>query len=323
MRVLVISTQWPTPERPQIARFVASGVERLRELGVVIETITFRGGKNPRDYALARAKVRSRLSAEPYDLVHAHYGQSAIVVPTGTRLVVSFYDNDLSRTESFSAAGWIQTLVGKRIARRAHAVILASERLSRSLPRGVNFHVVPPGIDLEVFRPSGQDDARRELGLPARGRFVLFYRASSTREDFLRAFEAVSLLRARLNIDLIALPDVPSPKISQYINACDILLATGRQADDALMAHEALACNVPVVAIDTNQASDVLARAEGCTLFSNDDPRSIADALEHSLTAPPPEHARDLVAEYAEDLVAARTREVYERVVSGARRGSD
>ncbi len=53
LRVLMISSEWPTPERPHAVPFIVRQVELLRKAGVDLRLFIFQGGKNPVRYARA------------------------------------------------------------------------------------------------------------------------------------------------------------------------------------------------------------------------------------------------------------------------------
>src|ERR1041385_7583999 len=96
MRVLMITSEWPTQEVPNSALFVAQQVKFLKQAGVVVDVFHFRGAKRPQNYVRAWWRVRQRLLRDQYDLVHAQWGQSALLaLPTRLPIVVTFRGTDL------------------------------------------------------------------------------------------------------------------------------------------------------------------------------------------------------------------------------------
>src|SRR5690242_11983004 len=50
MRVLMITSEWPTPDKPHWVPFIVRQVESLRNAGVEIDVFPFRGAKRPINY---------------------------------------------------------------------------------------------------------------------------------------------------------------------------------------------------------------------------------------------------------------------------------
>ena len=114
-------------------------------------------------------QVRARLSAQTYDLIHAQWGQSALLaLPKALPLVVTFRGSDVAVVVGsdgrYLLSGRLLRAMSRSIARIADEVIVVSESLARELPGGP-YHVIPSGLNLDLFRPIPQSDARRQLGL--------------------------------------------------------------------------------------------------------------------------------------------------------------
>ena len=74
MRVLVVTSMYPTPSRPSLGGFVRDQVEALREIdGLEIELFAFEPG-GWRRFARAGRDLRRAHGGDTFDLVHAHYG---------------------------------------------------------------------------------------------------------------------------------------------------------------------------------------------------------------------------------------------------------
>jgi len=80
LRVLIVTSEWPTPEQPELAPFIVQQVKFLRLAGMEIDVFSFRGAKNPFKYMRAWLEVQRRLRRKRYDLVHAQFGQSGLLV---------------------------------------------------------------------------------------------------------------------------------------------------------------------------------------------------------------------------------------------------
>jgi glycosyltransferase involved in cell wall biosynthesis len=221
--------------------------------------------------------------------VHAQFGQSGITaLPKRVPLVVTFRGDDLEGIigdhGQYLASGWILRSVSRAVARRADAVIVVSEHMKRYLPRSVQAHVMPSGIDLDLFRPEPRDQVRQRLGLPMNQRLVLFVgNPSLARKRFPLAQAAVERVNQTDAATLIVGWERSHREIADLMNACDALVVTSMQEGSPNSVKEALACNLPVVAVRVGDVAERLRGVAGCELCSDDRVETIAAALERVL----------------------------------------
>ena len=96
LRVLMISSEWPSAEHPGSGIFIEQQARFLRSAGVDVDVVAFRGAKDPRRYVRAWIEVQRRVRAAEYHLVHAQFGQSGLLaLPKRLPLVVTFRGSDL------------------------------------------------------------------------------------------------------------------------------------------------------------------------------------------------------------------------------------
>src|SRR3954468_16703489 len=99
MRVLVVTSMYPTPSRPGLGGFVRDQVEALTAIdGLDVELFAFEPGGAGR-YARAAARLRRTHRGGDFDLVHAHYGLSGwVALALGHRapILVTYHGTDLS-----------------------------------------------------------------------------------------------------------------------------------------------------------------------------------------------------------------------------------
>jgi glycosyltransferase involved in cell wall biosynthesis/CelD/BcsL family acetyltransferase involved in cellulose biosynthesis len=326
LRVLMITSEWPiAPGPPRTTHFIKRQADFLAAAGVQVEVFHFNGNQNPWNYARAWLRARARLRSEHYDLVHAQFGQSGLLaLPKQRPLVVTFRGSDLlgvvrdvdgGRTWQSRVLQWLSRLV----AARADAVIVVSEHMKASLPRGVAAHVVPSGLDLALFRPMPQAEARKQLGLPQDRRLVLFVgRPDKPRKRGDLARRAVEIVNRTLPTDLVVAWHVPHEQIPVYVNACDTLICTSLQEGSPNVVKEALACDVPVVSVAVGDVPERLAGVEGCEICADDRPETIAAALERSLRRGARVNGRAAVAALDERLLTETVKGIYRSALNGA-----
>jgi glycosyltransferase involved in cell wall biosynthesis len=326
MRVLMVTTEWPRVPWGT-AQFVARQAAFLRTAGVDVEVFHFRGESNPLKYGSAWLHVRRRLARERFDLVHAQFGQSALLaLPKRLPLVVTFRGCDLqgnlsTRDGHLTTAGRMLRRFCQWVARRADAVIVVSAHMRRYLHNGVPASVIPSGIDFDLFQPLPRAEARVRLGLPADERLVLFVgNPHLARKRFPLAQQAVEILKRTLPVRLVLGWDVPHQEMPYYMGACDVLVFTSRQEGSPNAVKEALACNLPIISVPVGDVVERLQNVAGCEVCADDRPETIAAALARVLARPQRCAGREAVRHLDERLLTQQVLAVYHAALNGRAR---
>ena len=325
LSVLMITSEWPR-DAGHTAHFIVRQARCLEDAGVQVEVFPFRGAKHPLNYVTAWWRVRRRLARERFDLVHAQFGQSALLaLPKQLPLVVTFRGCDLlgnlsSRDGHLTAAGRMLQRFCQWVARRADAVIVVSAHMRRYLRHGVPAHVVPSGIDFDLFRPVPRAAARVRLGLPADERLVLFVgNPHLPRKRFPLAQQAVEILSRTLPVRFVLGWGVPHAEMPYYMGACDALVFTSRQEGSPNAVKEALACNLPIVSVPVGDVVERLHGVAGCEVCADDRPETIAAALARVLARGGRIAGREAVRHLDERLITQQVLTIYRAALNGAR----
>jgi glycosyltransferase involved in cell wall biosynthesis len=322
IRVLMIVSEWPTPERPYWAPYLVRQVEFLRRAGIDVQVFPFRGGRRIRNYVRAWRQVRRRLKYEEYDLVHAQFGQSALLAwPRQIPLVITFHGCDIQGVKrpdgSMSVGGGILQRLSQLAAAGADAVILVSERMRRFIPRSVAASVIPMGLDFDQIPLVPRQVARRQLGLDPEARLVLFVgNPEEPVKRYALAREAVAALNRTMPATLVVGAGKPHAEILMLMNACDTLLVTSIQEGSPCVVKEALACNLPIVSLDVGDVPVRTRGVEGCEICADERPETIAAALERVLTRGGRSNGREAVKELDERLLTQQVINIYQSVLT-------
>jgi glycosyltransferase involved in cell wall biosynthesis len=258
VRVLVVTSLFPTPEHPERGRFVADQVESLRRIdGVEVEVFQFEPGGA--SFVSAARELRRKHGRDRFDVVHAHHGLggwTARALGSGAPLVVTFHGTDLEHkvvgrmSQALARAATLPATVSANLARR---------RLPRA-GRTQRVAVLPVGIDLDRFRPIERAEARAALGLDADGRYLLFPSDPARPE---KRHDRAAAVARETGAELLAYGHVDPERVPLYINAASAVLVTSEREGFGLAALEALACDVPVLATDVGIAPLALSGIEG------------------------------------------------------------
>lgn len=244
-----------------------------------------------------------------YDLVHANYGLTAPFALAQPRLpvVLSLWGSDLH-----GQFGWLSKLC----ASQCDATIVMSEGMARELGR--ECHVVPHGVELDLFDPRPQRDAQDELGWESDVHNVLFpYRPGREVKDYPRAKRIVEAVDGRLStrVEIRTAVGESHSRMPTFMNAADCLLMTSRREGSPNVVKEALACNLPVVSTDVGDVQERLDGVDLSTVGTSDE--ALIDALTEILRVGDRSNGREQIAALSSERMAERLSGVYRSVLDG------
>jgi D-inositol-3-phosphate glycosyltransferase len=272
---------------------------------------------------LTRGVLAAEAAREPgaYDLVHSHYwlsGQVGFLAAERWGVPLVHTAHTLAKVKNLALAGGddpepVGRLIGEE------QVVLAADRLlantddeARQLVRlyGADPHridVVPPGVDLEHFRPV--PGARVRLGLPPDALVLLFVgrlqplkapdvllRAAARLDAATRARTVVVVvggpsgngqgepaalraLAAGLGLTVRFEPPAERARLRDWYCAADVVAVPSHNESFGLVALEAQACGTPVVATDVGGLRTTVRDGVSGLLVSGHDPDAWAAAL--------------------------------------------
>ena len=321
VRVLVVTSEWATRERPEGGVFIAQQVDWIQRTGIAVDVEPFRSARNPLNYVAVRRRVRSRLRSGGYDLIHAHFGQAGLaMLGLKAPLVVTFHGSDLlgivGRRGTYTMRGRLLRRLSRFVARRAGEVIVVSQVLAQHLPAGVGYSVIPMTANPEVFRPGPRDDARRHLGLPLDRKLVLFAgRPEVATKRYALAKAVVDLVAREHRAELLTISGLPPSGVAMYMQACDALLVTSKHESGPVVVKEALACRLPVVSVDVGDVRETVAGVGGCRVTQSDTAEELGRALDQVLSEGSRLDGSDRAEVLDQAKLAAKVVTIYERLV--------
>jgi teichuronic acid biosynthesis glycosyltransferase TuaC len=324
--VLYVTNMWPDGMHPVYGIFVKRQIESLRNAGIRCDVLYVRGYQGLYVYGLAAAWffVRRRRLRKKYRLIHAHAGETALVVAPagGISKITSYCGDDVlgqARPDgSFSVASRLRRSLIRQSGRACTATITKSAEMADALPASVrrNNTVVPNGIDEQAFRPTDQRDARRELTWDHNDRIVIFVATRPheprKRLDLARAAVAEAELKVG-HIHLVVAENVTPSELPTMMNAADCLLLTSRMEGSPNAVKEALMCNLPVVSTDVGDVAELLKDVTHSAVC----PDRVADlgvALADALRSGERSNGREMRADLTQGRIAKRILEIYRSV---------
>jgi len=285
LKVLFVSSAnyngFPSP-------IVSSQRSSLQDIGIEINHFTIKK-KGFSGYIKESIRLRRFLHKLDYDILHAHYGLSALATLLARRrekLIVSFMGDDLvgsnRKDGRVTNISLLLVKVNSIIAKCFYNFsIVKSEEMSRCLTTS-KVSIIPNGVDINVFQPLNKLEARDKLGIGYNEQILIFvssiYRMEKNIELALKAVKSVS----NLALKLITVNDISQNKLLYYYNAADVLLLTSYHEGSPNVIKEAMACNCPIVSTNVGDVKWVVEDTEGCYIASFD-PEDFAEKIKLAL----------------------------------------
>ena len=328
--ILVVTNAWPSEERPAYGIFIFRQVQSAIALGQDCDVLVIRGRDSAAAYVLAALRLLAwSLRGRPrYRLVHAHGGEAAIAARFYLRapLLISYLGSDI--------LGWhtpdgrlprrqrLRAVLLRQWARLSAATITKSREMEGKLPGSVRARntVLPNGVDRDLFAPLPRTQARAELGWDARAPTVLFAANPEVRvKRFPLAQAAYEVARAHVpDLRLEIGWGIDPARMPLLMSAADCMVHTSVTEGSSNVIKEALACDLPVIAVAAGDAPELLAAVRGCAVCEAT-PEALGHALVTCVRAGARSDGRERTAWLEEGVVARRLVDLYVRL-QGARR---
>ena len=304
MHVLTLTTNADAP-------FMTQQMDALEERGVTFSTVSVAGevdadtDRSPVDYLRTIPEV-VREAGNGYDLIHAHYGLTGPMALAQLRkpVVLSLWGSDVHGPVA---------PVSRASAPFCDEVVVMSEEMRATL--GSDCRVIPDGVDLERFRPEPQSRASARVGWDDDAYNILFpYSPAREVKNYPRAERVATVVDNLLErpVRLRTVYGVDHDAVPDYMNAADALLLTSHSEGSPNSVKEALACNLPVVAVDVGDVRERLAGVDPSRVATSDEElvQGLIDVLERGERS----NGREAAREVSIDRTADRMLEVYQQV---------
>ena len=220
-------------------------------------------------------KIANELNVKEYDIIHAHWayptGYIAMLLSKKFNIpyIVTAHGSDIHTIPNESDELRKNTL---EVLENATRVIFVSEALKQQANnigyQKENYNIIYNGIDLNKFYSSYQEKDNKEnnkkvVGYIGRLELVkgadrlpqIFYEVKrmncnteflvigdgSLKKDIITKLD-------KMNIEYSYYPNMPQEKLRKFMNKCDVIIVPSRNESFCLVALEAQACGVKVVA---------------------------------------------------------------------------
>lgn len=216
-------------------------------------------------HLLEAKRLRKALSATKYDIVHAHYGVSAIVAllaRKGNRMIVSFMGDDILGSNDTDGRIKLGSLVLARInkwlAKRFYDFSIVKSKEMHEKLNVSNSEIIPNGVDCNLFEPLKKNESDKK-------QIIFVSNPERTEKNFNLAQRSVELLNDK-SIELKCLYEMEQKDLVAFYNSADALLLTSFHEGSPNVVKEAMACNCPVVSVNVGDVKELMENVDGCYL---------------------------------------------------------
>ncbi len=332
MRVLVVTNMYPTEERPYYGIFVKEHVEALERLEVEVDTAVTDTSRSRIAYFTAMPKLRAMLSRKRYDVIHVHHTYNVYQVKlaqmlsrTKAPVIITIHEGESLIPEGLrdERADWLKKLVYLKRPKRwaldlTDRVVSVNEPIPMALDYQKPYEIIPPGVNVGLFRPLDKSECRERLGIPQEVP-VLFFPA-----DPKNPFKGFSIVEESLpslpdNLQVLTGGEIAREEMPVYMNAADVVVQVSEFEASPMVVKEAMAVNVPMISTDTGDAKRIFGTTPGyyiCEKNAKDVAAKIKQALEFGGRTSG--HERFLSIGLSLEQVAQRYLKIYRELIDTA-----
>ena len=226
--------------------FVTEQGESIRALGHDVKYFLVRG-----NYLKAVGALKKKIREFKPDVVHAHFGLSAITaeLQSFVPVVTTFHNGE--------TLNWHVNLLSSLFSLRAkHVIYVAQHVRDLSYFKAKNYSIIPCGVSLEDCVLINKDEARKKLGWDLNKKYILFGGAfENLRKNYEILRQAVGRLKDERvkgleDIECIEMKGLSRAECVLRMNACDLFALPSHSEGSPQALKEAMACNCPCIATD-------------------------------------------------------------------------
>ncbi len=325
MKVLQITTNYPTKTNPIFGIFMKEQVESLEPLGVE-NTIFFSNGSESHPgrkgggaiiHLKSVFKLQWHLCTHKYDLVHCHSNISGLIFLLSggwiwNKCVLSF-QNDPDKNGDGRLFKLLYPVFNRIIVKKPTPYLNKKKLV-----------YLPNGCNTDFFIPMDKEVCKKKIGLSTQKRYVLFVDSNTSRKRIQkrkdRFDEVLGILKdvyGYKDIEELIMIGVPRDMVPTYMNACALHLMTSDEEGSPNSVKECIMCNVPVVSTDVGNVKDMLNDIDGCYVSNEFSTEELAAYVDKVLKANKTFKGRDTLIEkgYGINEVAKKLVGIYKNVL--------
>ena len=305
MKVLIVASY----NKGRFAPFIQEQAEALKKAGCEVVFFGLQG-KGLLGYLKNYPALKQKIRVLRPEIVHAHYGLSGLLanLQRGVPVITTYHGSDINDPKVLRLS---------KVAMRLSAWnIFVSSRTMEIAKPNKNYSLLPCGVDLTELQLTSKTEARKQMNLDLKKRYVLFAGAfDNAVKNASLAKETVSKLTIE-SVELLELKGYSRDEVTLLMCAADVLLMTSLTEGSPQVIKEAMACGCPIVSVDVGDVKERIAGLEGCFVAGTRTAGELANLLQQAIAFDNKTSGRNRIVTDAMDnvLVAKKLIKVYEIV---------
>lgn len=306
MKILFVSSG---NSKNGISPIIENQAQSLIKIGYDVSFFTIQG-KGFFGYFRNIFTLRSFLSRNRFDVIHAHYSLSAIVASlAGARpIVVSLMGSDVR-------SGVIFRLIINFFAHLFWKSVIVKSQEMKDISKIEKSHVIPNGVDFLKFKDISKAEALSVTKWDPKYENILFAADPSRKEKNFKlaknAFEIMNRPTARLH----SIVDIPNDLMPYYYYSADVVILSSLYEGSPNVIKEAMACNKAIVSTNVGDVEEILANTKGCFIATLD-PKDYASKLKLALSFRSATNGRENIRYLENSVVALKLIDIYKRTIN-------
>jgi len=257
MKILIVSRYKQNFADHQLP-FVTEQGKSLCAAGCEVEYFLVIG-----NYLSAVRTLKAKIREFKPDIVHAHYGLSAVIAELQSLVpvVTTFHNGEWHK--------WWVNLISSLMALRAkHLIYVAPHIRDKMYIKHPHYSILPCGVNMQEVKQTDYFVARKTLGFEDGKKYILFGGAfSNKRKNVTLLREALSF--GNLKAEVMEMKGMDRKTVALYMSGCDLFALPTHDEGSPQALKEAMACNCPIVATDCADIAFLLGNLDGHYLLSN------------------------------------------------------
>ena len=247
--------------------FVTEQGEAIRILGHEVDYFLVKG-----NYIKAVGALKKKIREFKPDIVHAHFGLSAITAELQSLVpvVTTFHNGE--------TLNWHVNMMSSLFSLRAkHVIYVAQHIRDLSYFKAKNYSIIPCGVPMEEMVIIPKEEARTQLGWDADKKYILFGGAfDNLRKNYPLLRDAVAQLNSQppvtgnpSPIEIVEMKGLSRVECVLRMCACDLFALPSHSEGSPQALKEAMAVNCPCLATDIADVRELFGDEPGHWILRN------------------------------------------------------